>query len=54
VLVDWIDNKDGQVFVGSGTNRVSVRTVHSAGVNPYLQTQADGSVTNNLLSLPTF
>jgi hypothetical protein len=54
-LVDWIDNKNGDVYVGSGSNRVAVGSVHPTdGRRPYLQTYADGKWSNNLLSLPTF
>lgn len=53
-MVDFIDNKSGSAFVGSGSSRVKVHTVHPAHGAPYLQTAADGSWTNNLLSLPYF
>lgn len=53
-MVDWIDNKNGKAFVGTGSQRVSVRTVHPDNGEPYLRTYADGKWTNNLLSLPTF
>lgn len=53
-LVDWIDNKSGTAYVGSGSRRVEVGTVHPQGRLPYLRTYADGKWTNNLLALPTF
>lgn len=53
-LVDWIDNKGGQAYVGSGAARAEVGVVRPASEQPYLRTYADGKWTNNLLSLPTF
>ncbi|WP_025155973.1 DUF3892 domain-containing protein [Leifsonia aquatica] len=53
-MVDWIDNKDGDAYVGSGTSCVNVGTVHPDTGRPYLRTYADGKWNNNLLSLPTF
>ncbi|MEZ5085926.1 MAG: DUF3892 domain-containing protein [Tessaracoccus sp.] len=54
VLVDWIDNKGGKAYVGSGVSRVDVGVVRPAQGAPYLRTHADGKWTNNLLSLPEF
>ncbi|GAA1325072.1 DUF3892 domain-containing protein [Leucobacter albus] len=53
-LVDWIDNKNGIAYVGSGSSRVTVGVVHPQSGRPYLRTYADGKWTNNLLNLPTF
>jgi hypothetical protein len=53
-MVDWIDNKNGDAYVGSGISRVNVGTVHPDTGRPYLRTYADGKWNNNLLSLPTF
>lgn len=53
-MVDWIDNKNGDAYVGSGASRVNVGTVHPDNGRPYLRTYADGKWSNNLLSLPTF
>jgi hypothetical protein len=54
-LVDWIDNDKVIAYVGSGSNRVDVGTVHpNDGRRPFVRTYADGNWTNNLLSLPTF
>lgn len=53
-MVDWIDNKNGIAYVGSGASRVNVGTVHPDTGLPYLRTYADGLYNNNLLSLPTF
>lgn len=53
-MVDWISNKNGKAFVGSGTQRVEVGVVRPSGGQPYLRTYADGDWTNNLLSLPEF
>jgi hypothetical protein len=53
-MVDWIDDKKGYAYVGSGASRVIVGTVHPDNRRPYLRTHADGKWNNNLLSLPTF
>lgn len=53
-LVDWIDNKNGTAYVGSGSSRVNVGVVHPQSGQPYLRTYADGKWTNNLLNLPAF
>lgn len=53
-MVDWIENKKGKAFVGSGSQRVEVGVVSPSGGQPYLRTYADGVWTNNLLSLPEF
>lgn len=53
-LVDWLDNKNVKAYVGSGSNRVAVRVVHPTSGKPYLQTHADGRLTNNLTTLPEF
>lgn len=53
-MVDWIENKGGLAFVGTGSSRVEVGVVHPATGQPYLRTHADGTWTNNLLALPHF
>lgn len=53
-MVDFIDNKKGEAYVGSGTSKVAVGVVHPAPGDPYLRTRADGIWTNNLINLPTF
>lgn len=53
-MVDWIDNKNGSAYVGSGSDRVQVGVVHPAQGQPYLRTYADEKWTNNLLALPRF
>ena len=53
-LVDWVDNKNGTAYVGSGTQRVNVGTVHPASDAAYLRTYADSQWTNNLLALSEF
>ena len=53
-MVDWLENKGGKAYVGSGSSRVSVGVVKPAQGRPYLRTYADGQWTNNLLSLPRF
>jgi Protein of unknown function (DUF3892) len=52
-MVQWID-EGGQAFVGSGSDRVKVHTVHPQFGQPYCQTKSDGKWSNNLLALPTF
>lgn len=51
-MVDWIENKNGTAYVGSGSNRVNVGVVDASP--KYLRTYADGKWTNNLTSLPEF
>ncbi|QBE48240.1 DUF3892 domain-containing protein [Leucobacter triazinivorans] len=53
-LVDWIDNKNGTAYVGSGPSRVNVGAVRPQSGQPHLRTYADGKWTNNLLNLPIF
>lgn len=53
-MVDWIENKSGVAYVGSGNLRVQVGVVRPNVGQPYLRTHADGYYTNNLLSLPEF
>lgn len=53
-MVDWIDNKNGIAYVGSGASRVRVGTVSNPHGQRFLRTYSDGTWTNNLLSLPTF
>lgn len=53
-LVDWIDNKSGTAYVGSGAQRVHVGTIHPDRGQAYLRTYADGKWTNNLVALDTF
>lgn len=52
-IVKWIEDKGVSVYVDDAVGhraRVGVRTPHSG--EKYLQTQADGVWTDNLLSLP--
>jgi hypothetical protein len=53
-MVDWIENKNGQAYVGTGSNRVAVGVVHPPTGQPCLRTHADRQWTNNLLALPHF
>jgi|PersoiStandDraft_1058852.scaffolds.fasta_scaffold79957_2 Protein of unknown function (DUF3892) len=53
-IVEWIDVKRGEAFVGTGGTQVRVGTIHPTSSEPYLRTYADGSWTNNLLSLDEF
>jgi hypothetical protein len=51
-MVDWIENKNGKAYVGTGSSRVNVGVVDA---NPkYLRTYADKQWTNNLSELPEF
>jgi hypothetical protein len=52
-IVRWIDN-GGEAHIGTGADRVTVRTVHRAGAEPYLQGQVGEAWTNHLLELPEF
>ncbi len=52
-LVEWID-KGNVAHTGSGSTYAKVHTVHPAQGMPYVQTQADGKWSNNLLNLPRF
>jgi hypothetical protein len=53
-MVEFIDDKKGEAYVGSGPTKVAVGVVHPATGQPHLRTHADGSWTNNLVNLPTF
>lgn len=53
-FVDWIDNKKGTAYVGTGPSQVGVGVIHPDNGNPYLRTYADGEWNNNLLALPRF
>jgi hypothetical protein len=53
-MVDFIDNKKGDAYVGTGTSKVSVGVIHPTQGQPYLRTYADGQWNNNLVNLPTF
>ncbi len=52
-MVKWVDTQGNDAWVSGGT-WVAVESVHPTYGQPYLRTVADGKVTNNLLSLPTF
>jgi hypothetical protein len=52
-MVAYVDEKN-IVYVSNGTQRANVGAIHPAGSQAYLRTYADGTWTNNLLSLPTF
>ena len=53
-MVEFIDDKKGEAYVGSGATKVAVGVVHPATGQPHLRTHADGSWTDNLVNLPTF
>lgn len=50
-MVAWLD-KGIQAYVASGASRVAVGVVRDNP--PYLRTHANGTPTDNLLSLPTY
>ena len=54
ILVDWIDGQGGKAYVESSRTKVAVGVVKPQGRKPYLRTYANGSWTDNLLSLPRF
>src|SRR6267378_268036 len=52
-LYDWVKNKNGVAFVQDGRgNRAFLIAKLSSRGNPFLQTVADGTPTDNLLRLP--
>ncbi len=52
-LVDWVKDKGGRGYVlDSAGDKAYVKVVEATP--PYLQTQADGIWTDNLLALPTY
>ena len=51
-MVDWLDIQGVLAYVASGGTRVDVGVVHDNP--PYLRTHANGTPTDNLLSLPTY
>jgi hypothetical protein len=53
-MVDYIDNQNGKAYTWDGHVRAEVHTVHPTQGRPYIQTKADGRLTNNLLSLPRY
>jgi hypothetical protein len=52
IMVDWIDNKNGEARVQSTPEDVKVGTVD--GTPKYLRSYANGNWTDNLLALPRF
>lgn len=53
-MVLWVGRVENSAYVGTGTDRVDVNVVRPRSGQPYLRTQADGTWTNNLVTLPTF
>lgn len=53
-MVTWIDDKGGKAYVESSSTKVSVGVVKPSNGEAYLRTYANGTWTDNLLSLPTF
>ena len=50
----FIDVDHGKAYVESSTSKVEVGVVKPQGGTPYLRTFANGTWTDNLLSLPRF
>ncbi len=50
--VQWVDRPENHAYVHNGASRVEVYVVRRPGMRPYLQTAADGILTDNLLALP--
>ena len=53
-MVKWIDVDEGKAYVEAATSKVEVGVVKPQGGTPYLRTIANGTWTDNLLSLPRF
>lgn len=53
-MVKWIDVDKGRAYVETATSKVEVGVVKPQGGTPYLRTYANGTWTDNLLSLPRF
>lgn len=53
-MVDWIENKNGDARVTDGTRTVQVGVVTPTRSPKYIRTHADGTWTDNLLSLPRY
>jgi hypothetical protein len=53
-MVDYIDNQNGKAYTFDGYTRADIHTVHPANRRPYIQTKADGKLTDNLLALPRY
>ena len=53
-MVCWMEQKDGEAYVGSGANKAWCYVNISARGTKFLQTYADSKWSNNLLSLPEF
>lgn len=53
-MVQWIDVDGGKAYVEGATSKVEVGVVKPQGGTPYLRTFANGTWTDNLLSLPRF
>lgn len=53
-VVDFIDNKNGDVRVRSTGSDVQVGTVHQQGRASFIRTHANGVWTDNLLALPRY
>lgn len=51
-VVEFIEKKNGQAYVEKGGKKVYLDVRTSASGNKYVQTIADGKLTNNLLELP--
>ena len=53
-MVEFIENKSGDVKVSDGQTAVPVGVVHPTDGKPYIRTHKDGKWTDNLLALPHY
>lgn len=54
-MIDWIDNKEGFVHVRDGEGHdIPVHVTRPANGRPYLKTNPDGTLKDNLLDLPRY
>lgn len=51
-MVDWVANKKGVAYAGTGDSKVFCQVRESRRGTKFLQTVSDGKWSNNLLSLP--
>lgn len=52
IMVDWVKNEGNAYVVDAAGNKVYCYVNKSVNGTEFLQTQADGRFTNNLLELP--
>jgi Protein of unknown function (DUF3892) len=54
-IVDWLsESRANQAVVANGNQWVYVAVYQTQGHQPYIRTHADGTLTDNLLALPSF